>query len=273
MRMEYETLFDGEKIPRLGLGTWRMGGSMSPDRSNDEELVRTIRHAIEIGYTHIDTAEMYGGGHTEELVGRAIRGIERERLFIVTKIWQSNLRYANISKALDGSLKRMGIDYVDLYLIHWPSYNVPLEETFRGLNELVADGRARRLGVSNFGLEEMKRAQSLSDTPIATNQVPYSLLQREYAQNGVLAYCQANNIILTAYSPIDKGAVIRNTMVREIANKYGASPAQVALSWLIRQPKVIAIPKAARREHVEDNLGALDIDLSSEDVQRLDRLG
>ena len=192
--MQYETLYNGEKIPLLGLGTWAVGGRFSPDRSGDETFVASIRAAIELGYTHIDTAEMYAGGHTEELVGRAVKGFKREDVFITTKVSAQNLGYEDVQQALASSLKRLDMDYVDLYLIHWPSKHIPLEETFKALNEAVARGQVRHLGVSNFELDELQQAQALSDTPIITNQVPYNLSKREYVKNGVLAYCQEADI-------------------------------------------------------------------------------
>lgn len=270
--MKYETLANGERIPVIGLGTWNIGGGMSADRSRDRQMVDLLRTALDMGYRHFDTAEMYGGGHTEELLGRAIKGLEREEVFITTKVSPSNLRYAGVRQALEGSLRRLDTDYVDLYLIHWPSHSIPLEESFRALNEAVEQGKVRRLGVSNFSLGELERARALSNPPIATNQVPYSLTSRRYTQNGVLAYCQESGVLLTAYSPL-LGGVLGNRVVQEIARRHGAAPAQVALNWLIRQPRVITIPKSARPEHLRANLEAVDLELSPEEVDRLDRLG
>lgn len=267
--MQFEDLYNGEKIPLLGLGTWAVGGRLSPDRSRDAEVVASIRTAITLGYTHIDTAEMYASGHTEWLVGRAVKDFRREDLFITTKVSSRNLSYQGVLRALDGSLERLDMDYVDLYLIHWPNRSIPLEETFKALNEAVARDCVRHLGVSNFNLDELQQAQALSNTPIITNQVPYSLSKREYVKNGVLAYCQGNGILLTAYSPI-KGSVLKNPALRRIAEQHGATPAQVALHWLIRQPNVITIPKSADETHLRENLGALDLQLSMEEFEKLD---
>ena len=267
--MQYERLYNGEQIPVLGLGTWAVGGRFSPDRSRDDEVIASIRTAIELGYTHIDTAEMYAGGHTEQLVGRAVKGFKREEVFVATKVSPHNLRYADVLSALAGSLERLDMEYVDLYLIHWSSKHTPLEETFRALNEAVARGQVRHLGVSNFDLDELQQAQALSDTPILTNQVPYSLSKREYVKKGVLAYCQNNDILLTAYSPI-KGNVLKNPTLRRIAEEHEATPAQVALNWLVHQKNVITIPKSTNEQHLRDNLGALDIKLSQDEVEQLD---
>jgi len=267
--MQFKNLYNGDKIPLLGLGTWEVGGRFSPDRSRDEVFIASIKTAIEMGYNHIDTAEMYAGGHTEQLVGRAIKDFNREHVFIATKVSAQNLAYGDVQRALAGSLKRLDVDFVDLYLIHWPNKHIPLEETFKGLNEHVASGQVRHLGVSNFDLDELQRAQSLSDTPIITNQVPYSLSKRQVVKNGMLAYCRGNDILLTAYTPL-KGGVLKNAVVRRVAEDHGAAPAQVALNWLIRQQNVIAIPKSANENHLRENLGALDLQLSQDDLNILD---
>ena len=270
--MNYKTLYNGEKIPVIGQGTWGLGGGMTRDDSLDEMALQAIRNAIELGYTHIDTAEMYGRGHAEELVGQVIGDFKREELFIASKVWKITMYYKNTLRALESSLMRLGTDYLDLYLIHRPNREIPLDETFRALNQLVEQGKVKYLGVSNFNLEQLKRAQALADTPLVTNQVPYNLHKRTYVDNGVLEYCQENNILLTAYSPIDRGYLLEDPTVKEIAEKYAATPSQVALNWLIRQPKVIALPMSTKREHLQENLGALKMELSEEDIKKLDQI-
>ncbi len=270
--MEYKTLHHGGQIPVLGLGTWKMGGAMAPDYSQDTRVIKALQTALELGYTHIDTAEMYAGGHTEKLIGRAIQGLDRERLFITTKVWQTNLRYQDVIRAPDRSLKRLGLDYVDLYLIHWPNERIPLSETVKALNELVKRKQVRHIGVSNFNREQLSRVQRLSEAPIATNQVPYSITNRTYTENQVLSYCQENGILLTAYTPIEHGAVRRNATLRQIAERQHATPVQVALSWLIQQPNVIAIPMSMNPNHLRENLAAVDLKLSEEEITALDRL-
>ena len=215
---------------------------------------------------------MYGGGHTEELLGRALQGVDRSQLFITSKVWHNHMQPDDLLDAAAASLERLGTDYLDLYLIHWPHESVPLEETFRAMNELVQRGQARRLGVSNFNLEQLRQARTLSETPLATNQVPYSLFHREYVENGVLDYCQQNEILLTAYTPIEKGKVAADEALQEIAAQYDATPVQVALSWLIGQPQVITIPMSTNPEHLRENLAAADLQLSAADAARLDAL-
>ena len=270
--MNYKTLYNGAKIPVLGQGTWGLGGGMTRDYSQDIMALQAIRDAIELGYTHIDTAEMYGQGHTEELVGQVIGDFNREDLFITSKVWRITMYHKDTLRALERSLVRLGTDYLDLYLIHRPNREIPLDETFRALNQLVEQGKVKYLGVSNFNLEQLKRAQALANTPLVTNQVPYNLHKRTYVANGVLKYCQEEDILLTAYSPVDRGNLVDDPTVKQIAAKYAATASQVALNWLIRQPKVIALPMSTKKEHLQENLGALKIELSKEDVERLDHI-
>lgn len=270
--MQYKTTYDGKQIPVLGQGTWGLGGFMQADPSRDETCRQALRAAIELGYSHIDTAEMYGGGHTEELVGRVIRDFPRQDLFIASKVWQITSSPGDTQRALEGSLKRLGIDFIDLYLVHRPNHDVPLQACFQALNRAVQDGKVRYLGVSNFNLSQLKTAASYSETPLLTNQVPYNLHNRRYVQNGVLQYCQANGMLLTAYSPIDRGHLVNDPKVKEIAAKYNTAPAQVALAWLVSQQGVIALPMSTRRQHLEQNLSALALQFSPQDQQALDQI-
>jgi len=161
------------------------------------------------------------------------------------------------------------MDYLDLYLIHWPSRAVPLSDTFRTLNQLVRDGKVRRLGVSNFNMRLLKQSEELAETPIVTDQVPYSLNDRTYADNGVLAYCRERNILLTAYSPIDQGSFKISRALRAVAQARSASPYQIALAWLAQQARVITIPMSTNPAHQKENLEAADIELSQQEVRKL----
>jgi diketogulonate reductase-like aldo/keto reductase len=270
--MKYEQLFDGKPLPVLGLGTWNIGGSMVADRSMDEEYVRVLRSAIQMGYRHIDTAQMYGDGHSEELVGVAVKFFRREDIFITTKVWSSNLRAKSVVKNMEQSLKRLGTDYVDLYLIHWPNPSIPLEDTYRAFNKLVKEGIVHYVGVSNFNVKQLAHAQNLSDVPIATNQVEYNVLRRQAERNGVLKYCLKQKILLTAYEPFGKGAVLRNSDLQRIAERYETTPAQLAIYWLTQKSKVITIPKSSNVEHLRENLKALESDFGDECVEELNRL-
>lgn len=270
--MRTVTLYDGTPLPVIGLGTWTMGGQMRPDPSQDARALQALDAALAMGYTHIDTAEMYANGHTEELVGRALRQVDRSRIFVTTKVRPPNLGYRRTHQSIDGSLRRLGVDVIDLFLIHWRD-STPLEETFRALNEAVQAGKIRYLGVSNFDLDDLRAAQALSATPIVTNQVPYSVATREYVANGVLAYCQANGIVVTAYSPVEEGRLRVQAELSAVARAHGVTPYQAALAWLVQQPGVITIPMSHNPLHLQHNLDAAALTLTAAEMARLDALG
>jgi len=271
--MKHETVH-GLSIPKIGFGTWRLGGDSSPDPKLDAVSLDALRTALEVGYTHFDTAEGYAAGHSEELVGRAVRetNAKREDLFITTKVSPEHLQYEQVFTSCENSLRRLNMDTIDLYLIHWPRIGMKLEETFRALNQLVRDGKVRHLGVSNFKLKLLKQAQSFSETPILTDQVPYRLPDKSYVENGVLEYCQQNDILLTAYSPVKFRNLPVNQTVRAIADAHSATPFQIALAWLIVQPRVITIPMSLNPQHIRENFEAVNIELTKEEFKTLSEL-
>ena len=268
--MKYEIIHE-VTLPKIGFGTWSIGGGTYADHSRDAKSLAALRSALDLGYAHFDTAEMYADGHAEELIGRAVResGKKREELFITSKVKPSNLHYSDVLKSCEASLRRLGMEYVDLYLIHWPIIGMNLSDTFRALNKLVKDGKVEHLGVSNFKHKILKEAQGLSETPIITNQVPYSLSDRSYVKNGVLEYCQKNNILLTAYSPVDVGRLNIGKALQSIADARNVSPFQIALAWLVNQPRVIAIPMSFDPKHQKENLDSADIVLAEEEMKHL----
>ncbi|MGM0375140.1 MAG: aldo/keto reductase, partial [Chloroflexota bacterium] len=233
--MEYVEVF-GERVPKIGLGTWQMRGS---------RCQRSVLSALDMGYRHIDTAEFY---NNEEEVGRAIveSGVDREDIFLTTKAWSNHLRKEAIQIACEDSLRRLGVEYIDLYLVHRPNDSVPLEETIAGLEALIESGKIRAMGVSNFSVSRLDQARSIASDPVFTNQVEYHPF---YDQSELLAYCQTHGLALTAYSPLDRGRVMRDRTLRNIGERYGKSPAQVTLRWLIQQESVITIPKASSSSH------------------------
>ncbi len=258
-------------LPKIGFGTWRIGGDSSPDPSLDSVSLTALHAAIETGYTHFDTAEYYAAGHSEELVGRAIRETKtkREDVFITTKVSPEHLNYNDVLTSCENSLRHLKMDYVDLYLIHWPIVGMKLEDAFRGLNKLVRDGKVKHLGVSNFKLKLLKQSQALSETPIVTNQVPYSLPNHTYVENGVLEYCQQNDILVTAYTPVKFRSVRVNKTLGEIAKAHSATPFQIALAWLVMQPRVITIPMSFNPQHIKENFDAAEIQLSEKEMAQL----
>ena len=271
--MKYETVH-GLSIPKIGFGTWRIGGDSYADPKLDSASLAALRTALEVGYTHFDTAEGYAAGHAEELVGRGVQEIntKRENLFITTKVSPEHLQYEQVFTSCENSLRRLNMDYVDLYLIHWPRIGMKLQETFRALNQLVRDGKVRHLGVSNFNLKLLKQAQSFSETPILTDQVSYRLPDKSYAENGVLEYCQENDILLTAYSPVKFRNLPVNQTLRGIADAHAATPYQIALAWLVGQPRVITIPMSLNPQHIRENFESADIELTKEEFKTLSEL-
>ena len=265
--MKYETIHNLQ-IPKIGFGTWTIGGQGSPDPTLDEHSLLALHSALDLGYAHFDTAEGYASGHAEELLGRAIRdkGVPRETLFITSKVAPDHLNYDDVLRSCENSLRRLGMDYIDLYLIHWPRAGMKLEETFRALNRLVQEGRVRHLGVSNFNLKLLKQAAALSETPLLNNQVPYCIPDKTYVKNGVLEYCQQNDILLTAYSPLKHRYVRGSKTLQAIARARGVTPAQVALAWLTTQPRVITIPMSLNPQHQAENFSAADIVLSDAEM-------
>ena len=268
--MKYETI-QMITLPKIGFGTWKIGGESSPNLAWDSQSLTALRSALEIGYTHFDTAEYYAAGHSEELVGRAVRAsnIKRENLFITSKVSPEHLNYDDVFKSCESSLRRLKMDYIDLYLIHWPSRGMKLEKTFPALNKLVRDGKVKYLGVSNFNLKLLKQSQEYSETPILTNQVPYSLPDHSYVENGVLEYCQQNDILVTAYSPVKFRSIRVNKTLKEITNAHSATPFQIALAWLVMQPRVITIPMSFDPQHIKENFEAAEIILSTDEMTRL----
>lgn len=268
--MEFKEIAPGVKIPVLGLGTWGMGGFMTKSTAHDKEDIRAIKTALKLGMTHIDTAEMYGAGHAEELVGKAIKGFDRKKIFITSKVLPENLHYDDVIKAAKASLKRMKTDYVDLYLIHFPNPKIPIKETMQALDYLVKEKMTRFIGVSNFSLKEMLEAQSYTKNKIVANQVEYNLLVRE-PEKELLPYCQKHKILLTAYKPIAGGELAKPGFkcLDAMAEKYHKTQAQIALNWLISQKNVITIPKASNLKHLKENLGATGWHLSQKDMKEL----
>lgn len=249
-------LKSGYTIPILGLGTWELTGSTCE---------KAVSLALELGYRHIDTAEMYGN---EAEIGRAIREADRSQLFITSKVSSSNLQTHDLTKACQATLDRLGTDYLDLYLVHWPNDAIPLEQTMEGMQKLIDDGRVRSMGLSNFNVKRMETAMSVSQSPICNNQVEYHPYRprREIPQ-----FCSEHGIALTAYCPLARGKVLQDARLQHIGQKYGKSPAQVSLRWLLDKGAIV-IPKASSKEHLKANMDLDEWVLSDEDIETIDTL-
>ena len=270
--MKTVSLPDGHTVPALGLGTWRMGES----RRSRRVEVAAVRQAFELGYRLIDTAEMYGEGGAEEVVGQALAealragDLRREDVFIVTKVYPHHASRTGTPAACERSLRRLGVDTIDLYLLHWAGSH-PLQETVDAFEALRDQRRTAAWGVSNFDIDDMESLWRLDQGPrCAANQVYYSLTERG-PEHDLLPWLQARNVALMAYSPIDQGQLAGERALQAMAARSGLTPAQVALAWCLAQRGVIAIPKAAREAHLRENLAAAEVELGADDIAELDR--
>lgn len=250
-------------MPVFGIGTWRMGESA---RIRAQEL-DAIRHALDLGYPMIDTAEMYGDGGAEEIVGEALAGRKR-RPFIVSKVYPHNATRSGTIAACERSLKRMGIERIDLYLLHWRG-GVRLAETYEAFFRLREAGKIADFGVSNFDHRDMEEAARLDKGLTGSNQVLYCLSRRG-PEFDLLPWMRKRSIPLMAYSPLDQGRLLGKSSIKKLANEAGCSPAQLCLAWLLAQPGVVTIPKSATRERVKENLGAVEVKLSKQMLAELD---
>ena len=268
-----KTLNNGFSMPMYGLGTWHIGGSWEPGpQSENSPEIWNLRDIIDNeGVTHLDTAEVYGKGNTEQLIGQALKGRDHSRMFLVSKVMDTHLSYDAVIEACKGSLERLMTNYLDLYMVHKYNPNVPLKETMRALEYLKNEGLIRNIGVSNFGVEHLKEAQSYTSYPIVCDQVHYNLEFREPERSGLLPYCQANDIMLTAYRSVQRGAFSEHppAILNEMMEKYRKTPSQIALNWLLSQKNVVAIAKTKHIKHLKENLGSLGWEMEAEDVERL----
>lgn len=272
MNIPKKKLKSGLELDVLAFGTWLMGGAKKEaDYSHDEREIKAIQKAYELGMRRFDTAELYGVGHAEELLGKALKGINRKELFITSKVKGDNLAYKQVLSACEGSLNRLETDYLDLYLLHWTSDDVPIAETMQAMDELLANGKIKNIGISNFSTKSTRQAQAATRNKIVLNQVHYNLIFRQPEREGLLDFCQKDDIFMEAWRPIEKGFLAEegSTLLDELAKKYEKTPVQVAINWLISQENVLTLFKASNPAHTEENLGALGWNLASEDVGRL----
>jgi diketogulonate reductase-like aldo/keto reductase len=250
---------NGARIPALGLGTWTL---------RDEACSDAVQWALAAGYRHVDTAAMYGN---EDAVGAGLRasGLDRDAVFVTTKVWHSDLAPGDLRRSAEASLRRLGLSQVDLLLIHWPNRDIPLADTLRGLNDAKRQGLARHIGVSNFSARLVEEAVRLSREPLTVNQCEYHPF---LDQGRVRAACRAHGLAFTSYCPLGKGDLIRNPVIRSVASTHGKTPAQVVLRWHVQQPATIAIPKSGNRMRIAENLDIFDFALSDEEMRRISGL-
>jgi diketogulonate reductase-like aldo/keto reductase len=260
--MEYKQLGKtNEKIPVLGLGSWEL------NRSDEKTAMDALKAGFDNGIKFVDTAEIYG---TEPMVAKAITGYDG--IFVATKVWTSHLRYDDVIKACDASLQKLGIKTIDLYQVHWPNSEIPIKDTMHAMEQLVKDGKIRHIGVSNFSVEQTIEAQAaLKENEIVSNQVEYNLMVRDIERD-LLGYCAKEKITVIAYSPLahgklyDKNYATLANFLASVGSKYGKTPTQVALNWLMVKDQVVTIPKASTKEHVMEIIGSTGWSLSADDA-------
>ena len=267
--MKNKTLKCGFSMPVLGMGTWQMGGRMERDSRNDDAgQIQALKTGLDLGFNLIDTAESYADGKAEELVGEAIRGYDRGKLFLTSKVWKTHVAYDDVLRAAENSLKRLGTDYLDLYLYHQVNNDVPLKETMRAFDRLVSEKLVRHIGVSNFALERFKRAQACAEHKIVVNQIHYSLSVRE-PESELLPWLQENDVMIQAWRPLR--GVPDCALLNELCAKYGKTKSQIALNWLIMQKNIVTITASSSARHIQDNLDAAAFEMAPSDVELLTR--
>jgi len=272
MHIDTKILKNGFELPVFGFGTWAVGGRETRDLHNDDKAdIHAIKTAIELGITHIDTAETYAAGHAEELIAEAISGFDRSNLIIVSKVSPEHLHYDDLINSAIKSLKRLKTDYMDIYLIHSPNPSIDIRETMEAMDHLVEKGYIRNIGVSNFDVEEFIEAQENTSNKIVCNQVYYNLMHREPAIDGSLKYTQKNDVMIVAWRPVEKGLFSRTKfdILEKLKEKYGKTGSQIAINWLISQENVVTISKTRNIDHLKENLGALDWKMERSDVELL----
>lgn len=262
------------KLPALAIGTNLMGGQDygPPEYDQDELYITSIQEAIKLGYRQIDTAEVYGRGHTEELVGKAIKNFDRSKLFITTKVCKEHLRYEDVIASLNGSLKRLGTNYVDLLLIHAPNPEIPIKETIEAMNYLIDQKLVRYIGVSSFNIAQIKEAQKYSKHPIIANQIKYSLWAK--IDMDTIKYCQDQDIIVIGYKVFGRGKMLTHKIpqLAELAKKYNKTEAQIVLNWMVSKKNVIALFKSTDSQHLKENTHIFDFKLNKKETEILDSL-
>ena len=261
----------------LGLGTMGLGGRYDRDQSRDNEHIALIRDAVALGVTLFDTAEVYGDGHGEELLGRAVAGV-RDQVVISTKFSSGNSAYESVVASAEASLRRLGTSWIDIYQAHWPNPSVPQEETVRALERLWREGKIRHVGMSNTTATEARRLLSMipDGLPVVTMQQDYSLAER-FVEHRLLPLCMELGVALTAYSPIAQGRLakpgddVAGALISELAARNGLTPAQLALAWVARQDSVVPLPMTSQRDHLQANVAAVTAPVPEEDFARLSR--
>lgn len=272
MNIPTKKLQSGFEIPALALGTWQMGGLKNRiENYNPEQDIEAIRNAFKQGMTRFDTAQIYADGLSEEILGKALSIYDRNDYFVSSKVHGKDLSYKGVLAAIKRTLSRLNMEYIDLYMIHWPDPSIPLEETLKAFQEIKDAGLIKNIGVCNFGTKTLQKAQELLNSPIALNQVHYNLMFREPQLEGVLDYCQNNDIFIEAWRPLQEGSLCKSGIqqIDEMCEKYKKTPSQISLNWLLSQKNILTLFKSSNIEHITENLGAVGWEMDQEDVEEL----
>lgn len=271
----------GKPLYSIGIGTWNVSSHINSDNldsiyrgvepvhGNEEQEMEGLRYSLSKGQNHIDCAELYGGFYTDEVVGRAIAGFPREDLYIGDKLWKISVAKGKVRATVEKMLKKLGIDYIDLLYIHAPWEGIAWQEAIPQIDELIDEGIVRQFGVSNFTVAQMQEAMSLAKHPLVANQMNFNVLHKEEVDQAFRDFCKQHDIQLVAYQPVKRQEVLADKTVQEIAKAHDATPAQVALAWLI-QVGALPIPKAINKAHIDENLKAVELKLTDEEVKRLE---
>lgn len=269
----------GRSLFPIGIGTWNIGGTFTADPaakykgaepSYDNEAAETeaIRYSISKGQNHIDCAELYGAFHTDEVVGKAIAGLKREDLYIADKLWKTSVGKGLVRATVEQMLKKLGTDYLDMLYIHAPWDGINWQEAIPQIDELIDEGIVHEFGVSNFTVADMEQTRKIAKHPIVANQMNYNVLYKDEVSEEFRDYCRENNIQIVAYQPVKRQEVLDNKVIQDIASAHNATPAQIALAWLLAQG-ALPIPKAVNKQHIDENIMAIDINLSAHDLELL----
>lgn len=271
----------GKQLFPIGIGTWNIGGIWNPNDptakykgaepayDNEANEVEAIRYSIAKGQNHIDCAELYGAFHTDEVVGKAIAGLEREDLFIADKLWKTSVGKGLVRPTVEKMLEKLGTDYLDMLYIHAPWAEVDWQAAIPQIDELIEEGVVRYFGVSNFAVADMEEAQKIAKHPITANQMNYNVLYKDEIDKAFQDYCLENNIQIIAYQPVKRKEVLTNKTIQDIAKAHGVSAAQIALAWLLAR-NALPIPKAITKSHIDENVASVDIELGEKELELLE---
>lgn len=265
-------LKSGFAMPVLGIGTYSFGGEDNLDHSKDNEWIQTIKNALELGYTHIDTAEVYGNGHCEELVAKAIEEYDRKKLFITTKVYHNHFRYEDVLKSAKESISRLKLNYLDLFLMHSYNPEMPLKETMEAMNKLVELSLVKYIGVCNFNSRQLEDAQNWSKAKIVVNQMKYNLWANTRPDVDTFSYCQKNNIIVVAYKLFGRGKIKSESLalLTDIGKKYNITETQLMIAWVLSKKNFVGIFNSMDLNHLKENRDAIKLKLNKEDIKVLD---